>query len=69
VQQEPEGVGQEAVTAEAVSAETVFKFLDAVLALAAIVEESENLGGAAGAAGVESVGASSPKRIFRRSDG
>ena len=37
VQEQAEGVGQEAVTAQAVGAESVFEFFDAVLALAAIV--------------------------------
>jgi hypothetical protein len=49
VQEEAEGVGQKAVTAQAVGAETVFEFLDAVLALAAIVVESEDQGGRSGA--------------------
>ena len=39
VQEQAEGVGQEAVTAQAVGAETVLELLDAVLTLAAIVVE------------------------------
>ena len=37
VEEQAEGVGQKAVAAEAVGAEAVFEFFDAVLALAAIV--------------------------------
>ena len=48
VQQKAEGVGQEAVTAQAVGAETVLELLDAVLTLAAIVVESEDLRGMTG---------------------
>src|SRR6266849_1321869 len=51
VQEETEGVGQEAVTAEAVGAEAILEFLDTVLALAAIIVESEDFGGTAGAVG------------------
>jgi len=40
VQQQAEGVGQEAVTAQAVGAEAVFELLDAILALPAIVVEA-----------------------------
>ena len=43
MQQQAEGVGQKAVAAQAVGAETVLELLDAVLALAAIVVESEDL--------------------------
>jgi len=39
------------VTAQAVSAEAILELLDAVLALAAIVVESEDSRGAAGAVG------------------
>ena len=46
VQEQAEGVGQKAVTAQAVGAKAVLELLDAVLALAAIVVESEDLGGA-----------------------
>ena len=49
VQEQAEGVGQKAVTAQAVGAEAVLELLDAVLALAAIVVESEDLGGRSGA--------------------
>jgi hypothetical protein len=45
VQEQAEGVGQEAVTAQAVGAETVLELLDAALTLAAIVVESEDLRG------------------------
>ncbi len=51
VQEETEGVGQEAVTAEAVGAEAVLELLDTVLALAAIIVKSEDFGGTAGAVG------------------
>ena len=51
VQEQAESVGQEAVAAQAVGAETVLELLDAVLALAAIVVESEDFGGATGAVG------------------
>src|ERR1700693_278934 len=51
VQQQAEGVGQEAVTAQAVGAETVLELLDAVLTLAAIVVESKDLRGTTGAVG------------------
>src|SRR3989442_14052795 len=51
VQEQAEGIGQEAVTAQAVGAEAVLELLDAVLTLAAIVVESEDLGGATGAVG------------------
>jgi phage-related minor tail protein len=42
VQQQAEGVGQEAVTAQAVGTEAVFELLDAILPT--IVAESEDLG-------------------------
>ena len=45
VQEQSEGVGQKAVTAQAVGAKAVLELLDAVLALAAIVVESEDFGG------------------------
>jgi len=51
VQQQAEGVGQEAVTAQAVGAEAVFELLDAILALPAIVVESEDPGGRSVAVG------------------
>src|SRR6202140_209335 len=51
VQEQAEGVGQEAVTAQAVGAETILELLDAVLTLAAIVVESEDLRGTTGAVG------------------
>ena len=47
VQEQAESVGQEAVAAQAVGAEAILELLDAVLALAAIVVEGENLRGAA----------------------
>jgi len=49
VQEQTESVGQEAVAAQAVGAEAVLELLDAVLTLAAIIVESEDLGGATGA--------------------
>jgi len=51
VQEQAEGVGQEAVTAQAVGAESVLELLDAVLTLAAIVVESKDLRGTTGAVG------------------
>jgi len=51
VQEQAEGVGQEAVTAQAVGAETVLELLNAVLTLAAIVVKSKDLGSAASAVG------------------
>src|SRR5438552_5169642 len=51
VQQQAKSIGQEAVTAQAVGAETVLELLDAVLTLAAVVVESEDLGGTSGAVG------------------
>jgi hypothetical protein len=45
VQEEAEGVGQKAVTAQAVGAKAVFELLDAIRALSAIVVESEDFGG------------------------
>jgi len=43
VQQQTEGVGQEAMTTQAVGAEAVLEFLDAVLALAAVVVKGKHL--------------------------
>ena len=51
VEQQAEGVGQEAMAAQAVGAETIFEFFDAVLTLAAIVVKSEDFGGRSGAVG------------------
>lgn len=51
MQEQAKSVGQEAVTAQAVRAEAVLELLDAVLALAAIVVEGEDLRGATGAVG------------------
>ncbi|HEV2387990.1 MAG TPA: hypothetical protein VGS20_12130 [Candidatus Acidoferrales bacterium] len=48
VQERPEGVGQETVTAQPVGAEAVLQLLGAVLAFAAVIVNSEDLGGAAG---------------------
>jgi len=53
IQQQAEGVGQKAMAAQAVGAKTVFEFLDAVLALPAIVVEGEDLGSATGTVGDE----------------
>jgi hypothetical protein len=44
-QEQAEGVGQKAVTAQAVGAKAVFELLDAILALPAMVVESEDRGG------------------------
>lgn len=49
VEQQAEGIGPKAMAAQAVGAEAVFEFLDAVLALAAIVVESKDFGGTSGA--------------------
>jgi hypothetical protein len=49
VEQQAEGIGQKAMAAQAVGAEAVFEFLNAVLALAAIVIESKDFGGTSGA--------------------
>ena len=51
MQQQAEGVSQKAMTAQAVGAKTILELFDAVLALAAIVIESEDLGGTPGAIG------------------
>src|SRR3989440_10216503 len=51
VQQQAKSIGQEAVTAQAVGAETVLELLDAVLTFAAIVVESEDLRGTTRAVG------------------
>src|SRR5579864_709512 len=53
VQEQPEGVGQEAVAAKAVGAKAVLELLDAVLAFPAIVVESKNGGGRTGTVGDE----------------
>jgi hypothetical protein len=45
VQEQAEGIGPKAVTAQAVGAEAILELLDAILALAAIVVESEDLRG------------------------
>src|ERR1700681_1772926 len=51
VQEQTEGVGQKAVTAQAVGAETVFELLDAVLAFATIIVKRKDLRGAARSVG------------------
>src|SRR5207245_2091636 len=51
MQQQAEGVGQETVATQAVGAEAVLELLDAVLTLAAIVVESEDLRGTTGTVG------------------
>ena len=51
VQEQAEGVGQKTVTASAIGAKTVFELLDAILALSAIVVESEDLRGRSVAVG------------------
>ena len=51
MQEQAESVGQKAVTAQTVGAKAVLELLDAVLALPAIVVESEDLGGASGTVG------------------
>ena len=47
MQQQAEGVGQKAVTAQAVGAETVLEFFNAVLTFTAVVVKSEDLGSSA----------------------
>src|ERR1019366_4726239 len=59
-----EGVGQKAVAAEAVGAEAVFEFFDAVLALAAVVVESEDFGGRSGTAGHDEAQVGSGGGVF-----
>lgn len=51
MQPQAEGIGHEAVTDQAVGAETVLELLDAILTLAAIILESEDLRGTTGAVG------------------
>jgi hypothetical protein len=64
VQEQAEGVGQKAMTAQAVGAEAVLELLDAVLALAAIVVESEDLGGRSGAVGNDEAQVGSGGGVF-----
>jgi hypothetical protein len=64
VQQQAEGVGQESVTTQTVGAEAVFKLLDAVLALATVVVEGENLRGADGAIGDEETQVGTGRRVL-----
>src|SRR5438132_9095558 len=65
VQQQAKSIGQEAVTAQAVGAEAVLELLDAVLALAAIVVESEDLGGPASAVSHHEAQVGSGGGVFR----
>ena len=51
MQQQAEGIGQEAVAAQAVGAKAVFELLDAPLAFAAIVVKRDDLRSTAGAVG------------------
>lgn len=51
VQQQTEGVGQEAVTAQAIGAEAVLQLLDTVLTFATIIVESKDVGSPAGTVG------------------
>ena len=51
VQEQAEGVGQKAVTAQAIGAKAVLELFDAILALPAIVVEREDLGGRSVAVG------------------
>src|SRR6267378_2907474 len=44
MQQQAEGVGQKAVAAQAIGAETVLEFFDAILAFTAVVVKSEDFG-------------------------
>src|SRR2546422_610509 len=65
VQQQAEGVGQEAVTAQTVGAEAVLELLDAILALPAIVVESADLGGPASAVSQHEAQVGSGGGVFR----
>jgi hypothetical protein len=47
MQEQAEGVGQKAVAAQAVGAETVLEFFDAVFTFTAVVVKSEDLGSSA----------------------
>jgi len=51
VQQQAEGVGQETVAAQTVSAKAILELLDAVLAFAAVIVEGEDLRSATGTVG------------------
>ena len=53
IQEQAEGIGQEAVTAEPVGVKAVFELLDAVFAFAAIVVKGKDLGSAASTVGDE----------------
>src|SRR2546421_6164861 len=64
VQQQTEGIGQEAMTTQAVGTEAIFEFLDAVLALTAIVIESEGLGGVTRAVGNQEAQVGSGGGVF-----
>ena len=64
VQEQAESIGQEAMATEAVGAESVFKFLDAVLALAAIVVEGKDLTGTPGAVGHDKAQVGSGGGVF-----
>jgi hypothetical protein len=64
VPEQAEDVGQEAVTTQAVGAETVLELLDAVLTLAAIVVESEGLRGPTGAVGNQEAQVGSDGGVF-----
>jgi hypothetical protein len=64
VQQQTEGVGQEAMTTQAVGTEAIFEFLDAVLALAAVVVKSENRRGATRAVGDDEAQVGSGSGVF-----
>jgi hypothetical protein len=62
-QEQGKGVGQKAVTAQAVNAKAVFKLLDAILALSVIVVESEDLGGRSVASGTAFTSSGAAKRL------
>ncbi len=64
VEQQAEGVGQKAMAGQAVGEETVFEFLDAILALAAVVVESEDFGGTSGAVGNHEAQGGAGGRVF-----
>ena len=64
VQEQAEGVGQKAVTAQTIGAKAVFELLDAILALSAIVVESEDLGSRSGAVGDQKAQVGSGSGMF-----
>ncbi len=64
MEQQAKGIGQETVTAQPVGPETVLKFLDAVLALAAVVVKGKHFLGAAGKVGNDEAQVGSGGGVF-----